>query len=1141
MKFKKAMALIVAAALMTAAVPGGTFSASASEDGQLLAFSDAEGGGRYSKGARGSDSPEVYHVTNLNDSGEGSLRDALSQSGRYVVFDIDGTITLESTLKIPSCTTIWGQTAPGEGITVTGYDVQTENGAHDIIVRYFKVRPTDENGNEPDGLGGRYNTNVIFDHCSVSWSVDELITLYAGSWESVSDSNPHGSNLTVQNTLASESLRMSSHVKGAHGYGGIMGGDIATYHHNLLAHHDSRSPRLDREMDGTEVINNVIYDWGQTNSAYGGEPGSMHYTSFNPTRVNYTDNYYQYGPSTRSSLRYRIFQVTNDTSKSDGHLSDFYFNGNYVAGSTTVTNDNSQGVDNSANANLLSEPVSMVDSDDSIDYALTPDTASEAYDIVLENVGATIPKRDAIDARIIDDVKHLTGRVINNATEVGGLIDFDLGTTETRVFEVDESWISENGLSAYGETDIITEGDYAGYSLIEAYVNEWTDEQAVPTNPSITVTSPKVASLSNSSSLWTVGTVDEAVTYTASAAATGGIAVTKMELYDGNDLIKTYEGASSINDSITLSEGTHYLTCRAYNENGEKTQSTEAIVYIKGTEPTEEEAGGFTYTEIGTSGKYTGQGGVAINEDGSFTLYGSGTSGYAGSSSIGTAASSDNCSYFYTAVDGNFDIVINIGDIEKFENQATNGVMLRETLNANSRMVLISDSMLKYGENDRLIYRTAAGSSSAVEYFKTADNTEVENASSGDNYDVAPYMRIVRYGDNVYTYLSQTGEDWTDDVRQSSLVTLEGLADTVYIGYATDSADTVSVIPYFSCSDFSIVSLLTGDEVEDPGESDLYYTPTYVDHTTSNGFSYSESFLMEDEVGGYWIVSSDGTVDSTVTEVKSEVEGNDTPKLALNDKAVQIEVPEEYQTGDYTIDYDFLTTNTASAGRSFRFYLDNTVHAYDASTGQAAEMGTDGAFLHIMDVSNIVYATKAVSDLASKEVNDNMDELFTIEANKWYHITIAGTNGGSEVTFTVTLHGSDGQYDPDNLSEVVFSGTVAATEDRDTTLKQIKFMRTASGTLYFDNIVFAGSSSDEPDDPTEDTLSGDVDGSGYLSANDAAVAIYYVLNNEAELKDEWDLSLATADMDGSGDIEALDAAIILRKVLDSAYEYTAAD
>lgn len=1143
MKKLKRLAAGIILAAMTASCFQNVIMAEDTSD-KILAFSDAEGGGKYSTGARGASNPEVYHVTNLNDSGEGSLRDALSQEGRYIVFDIDGTIELQSSLSIPSNTTIWGQTAPGEGITVTGYDIQTKNGAHDIIVRYLKVRPTDETGNEPDGLGGRFNTNVIFDHCSVSWSVDELITLYAGSYESVSDTSPHGNHLTVQNTLASESLRMSSHLKGAHGYGGIMGGDIASYHHNLLAHHDSRSPRLDREMDGTEVINNVIYDWGQTNSAYGAEPYSMHNKSQYPTNVNYTYNYYQYGPSTKSGLRTRIFDVTNDYE--DQVKSNLYFFGNYVGGSTTVTDNNSQGINNATGANLVTSAVDIID-DSGEDFALTPDTASEAYDYVLENVGATIPKRDAIDARVIDDVKHQTGRVINNASEVGGLIDFSQGTTVTKVFEVPSDWLSTNGLSGLSETDIITSGSYAGYSVIEAYVNEWTLEQQAPTNPSITVTSPAIASNSNSSNLWTIINLGEAITYSATATPNGS-AVTKMELYDQNALVKTYDGASSINDTIYLEEGTHFLTCRAYDEAGEKTQSTEAIVYVKGTEPTEAQSQGFTFTEIGT-GKYAGQGGIGINDDGSYTLYGSGTSGNAGSSSYGTANTAyDTVSYFYQKISGNFDMSIKIGDIERFENQALNGLMMRETLDKGSRMVMVADSVLKYGENERLLYRTTANTKATVEFFKTVDNVEVSNtSSSGDNYAVAPYMRIVRYGDNVYTYLSQTGEDWTDDDRQVSVVELEGLADDVYIGYACDSADTISVIPYFNCSDFEIVSLATGDEVEDPGSSDVFYTPVYEDHTTSNGFAYYESFLMENKDAdnglsvGSWITSSDGTLSTTATEVKTEVEGNDTPKLSLNDKAVQIEIPEEYQTGDYTVDYDFLTTDVSS--RSFRVYMDNAVHPYDASTGQASEMGTDGSFMHILDISGKVYYTTAVDSLSTKSVTSDSTALYDIEANKWYHVTIEGTNGGSEVTMTVSQHGTDGQYNPNSLTPV-YTGSLTTTADRDTTFKQLKFMKTAAGKQYYDNIVFAGETEDEPtpspspDEPSSDVLQGDVDGNEILTANDAAVLLQYVIGGTAN--DEWNLDLSIADMDGDEDITAYDAAIILNKVLDTAYTVPAA-
>lgn len=1131
-KFKRFAAFLVLAA-MTAACFQNVIMAEDTSD-KILAFADAEGGGKYATGARGSITPEVYHVTSLADSGEGTLRDALSKEGRYIVFDLDGTIELTSTLVIPSNTTIWGQTAPGEGITVTGHDVQTKNGAHDIIVRYFKVRPTDESGSEPDGLGGRFNTNVIFDHCSVSWSVDELITLYAGSYESTSDSSPHGSHLTVQNTLASESLRMSSHFKGAHGYGGIMGADYSTYHHNLLAHHDSRSPRLDREMDGTEVINNIIYDWGQTNSAYGAEPYSMHNKSQYPTRVNYTYNYYQYGPSTKTSIRSRIFDITN--AYSDQVKGDFYFFGNYVGGSSAVTADNSQGINNAAGANLLSSPVSMVDNSGE-DFALDPDTAAEAYTSVLANVGATLPKRDAIDARIIDDVKHQTGRVINNASEVGGLIDFSLGTTETRAFEIPSDWLSAKGLSDMAETDIITSGEYAGYSVIEAYVNEWTDAQQAPSNPSITVTSPAVASNSNSSNLWTVINLGEAVTYAATTAENGS-KVTKMELYDKNTLIKTYDGASSINDSIILEEGTHFLTCRAYDEAGEKTQSTEAIVYVKGAQPTAEEAQGFTFTEIG-SGKYAGKGGIGINADGTYTLYGSGTSGNAGSASYGTASSSsDSLSYFYQKINGNFDISIKIGDIEKFENQALNGLMLRETLDKGSRMVMVADSMLKYGENERLLYRTTENTKAAVEFFKTVDNVEVSNtSSSGDNYEVAPYMRIVRYGDNVYTYLSQSGSDWTDDVRQVSVVTLEGLADEVYIGYACDSADTISVIPYFNCSDFEIISLATGADVEDPGESDVFYTPVYEDHTTSNGFAYYESFLMENkdaatgESVGSFITSSDGTLASTATEIKTEVEGNDTPKLSLNDKAVQIEIPEEYQTGSYTVDFDFLTTDVSS--RSFRIYLDNAVHPYNSETGQATEMGVDASFMHILDINSKVYYTTAVDSLSTKAVTADATELFDIEANKWYHVTISGKNGENTLGLTVSQHGSDGQYNPDSLTQILTT-ELTTTDTRDTTFKQLKFMKTAAGKQYYDNIVFAGETGenpdnpDNPDDPVDERPYGDVNGDGSVDKNDANEILLYTLNKFA-VSDSFDADMA--DINGDGVITALDAAILAQKIL----------
>ena len=214
-------------------------SVTVSAEENLLAFPGAVGGGKYTTGARGDSNISVYHVTNLNKSGAGSFADAVSQSGRIIVFDVSGTIEISGTLKIKkSNLTILGQTAPGDGVTISGGDLLLDSGVENVIIRYLRVRPTDKNGGEPDGLGGRYNKNIIFDHCSLSWSVDELITLYAGSTEDTK--NQTGRNITVQNIIASESLAMSSHVKGKHGYGGIIGGTNYTFYNNLMAHHDSR-------------------------------------------------------------------------------------------------------------------------------------------------------------------------------------------------------------------------------------------------------------------------------------------------------------------------------------------------------------------------------------------------------------------------------------------------------------------------------------------------------------------------------------------------------------------------------------------------------------------------------------------------------------------------------------------------------------------------------------------------------------------------------------------------------------------------------------------------------------------------------------------------------------------------------------
>ena len=227
-----------------------TLSLTATAQDQAPAFPGAEGHGRYVTGGRASDgTTKVYHVTNLDNNGTGSLRWALSQKGpRTIVFDVGGVIELSSNLSIPSNTTIAGQTAPYPGITIRYYTVTTEKSSN-IIVRFIRFRLGQEKNasDGDDAANGRYGTGIIFDHCSFSWSVDEIASFY--------DNN----NFTLQWSTVCEALHNAGHSKGNHGYGGIWGGKLASFHHNLIAHMRNRSPRF----------NGARYQWeGYTSNKF---------------------------------------------------------------------------------------------------------------------------------------------------------------------------------------------------------------------------------------------------------------------------------------------------------------------------------------------------------------------------------------------------------------------------------------------------------------------------------------------------------------------------------------------------------------------------------------------------------------------------------------------------------------------------------------------------------------------------------------------------------------------------------------------------------------------------------------------------------------------------------------------------------
>ncbi len=430
-----------------------------------LAFPGAEGYGKVATGGRGG---KVVKVSNLNDSGTGSLREAINTSGaRIVVFEVSGNIKLKSRLQIKNGDiTIAGQTAPGDGICIQDYELNVA--ANNVIIRFLRFRMGDLTQNEQDALWGRYCEKVIIDHCSMSWSIDECSSFYANK------------DFTMQYCILSESLNKSFHEKDDHGYGAIWGGTNATFHHNLLAHHNSRNPRFDggnrtgtgKSPFGIDLVdyrNNVIYNWG-SNSAYGGENG----------QYNMIANYYKPGPGTEASKTKRIMQISMeaDIANYPPGYGSFYIAGNYVNGNTAVSSDNwNGGVDLTAGVVLASAKANTAYTAE----AITQQTAEDAYARVLNLAGASF-KRDAVDTRVVNEVR--TGTVTFNGSKTGkkGIIDSqnDVGVwpvlaqtaipKDTDGDGMPDDWEISNKLDP-NKADANGRNLSTGYDNIEVYVN----------------------------------------------------------------------------------------------------------------------------------------------------------------------------------------------------------------------------------------------------------------------------------------------------------------------------------------------------------------------------------------------------------------------------------------------------------------------------------------------------------------------------------------------------------------------------------------------------------------------------------------------------------------------------------------------
>jgi pectate lyase len=348
-----------------------------------IAFPGAEGYGKFAKGGRGG---IVYEVTNLNDSGEGSLRAAVEASGpRTVIFRISGTIELESPLSIKNpYITIAGQTAPGDGICVKKNPLNID--ANHVIIRYLRLRLGDESDGDYDAVSSRYTKHIILDHISASWSVDETMSIY------------HCDSVTVQWCIISESMSKSTHIKGSHGFGGIWGSNYGTYHHNLLAHHSSRNPRMASGSGNTDYRNNVIYNWGYQ-SLYGGEKYQKGSDKFIFSNFNIVANYYKPGPATKPGEV--MNRIANPSYRNDDDYGKWYIADNVVEGNEDVSADNWNG---GVQTKISFEKIKLDKPWPSM--PINQQTALEAYYSVLDNAGAIMPERDAVDTRIIEETRN---------------------------------------------------------------------------------------------------------------------------------------------------------------------------------------------------------------------------------------------------------------------------------------------------------------------------------------------------------------------------------------------------------------------------------------------------------------------------------------------------------------------------------------------------------------------------------------------------------------------------------------------------------------------------------------------------------------------------------------------------------------
>jgi hypothetical protein len=463
----KVVRRILGGLVLLATIPGLPVAAAKSAERQL-AFPGAEGYGRFAQGGRGG---RVIAVTNLNDSGPGSLRAAVEAEGpRTVVFEVSGRIRLKSRLVVRpanSQLTVAGQTAPGLGICISDYNFGVL-GARDVIIRYVRVRPGNVSGETLDGMGLASADDSIIDHCSISWTLDEALSTRGAK------------NITVQRTLISEALNAAGHRKyppgTEHGYAASIGGDIGSFHHNLLAHCAGRNWSLAGGLDKAkghtyagrlDIRNNVVYNWKNRTT-----DGGAH-------EVNFVANYYKPGPATRYFValkaQYGGFPGTQR----------YYVAGNVMPGHFGPDEQEKARVATTERGGRLPTDYSPWVDAPFFDSHVRTQTAEEAYADVLADVGCNFPALDPHDLRVLAEVRNGTAKFKGSTTGLPGLPDSqdDVGGWDdypevrrpagwdTDRDGMPDAWERANGFDPDDPSDGAKDRDGDGYTNLEQYLN----------------------------------------------------------------------------------------------------------------------------------------------------------------------------------------------------------------------------------------------------------------------------------------------------------------------------------------------------------------------------------------------------------------------------------------------------------------------------------------------------------------------------------------------------------------------------------------------------------------------------------------------------------------------------------------------